>query len=172
MPGDRPFTATLAASALALATACGDLDKSPPGITAGANGAATSGDGTSTASGAGGAPSGGPDGSSCSWMGGGWVCGSGSASVTTTTTSTSGAGGADAGADASTIATSGAGGSGQGGGAGTAGSSGAGGTTTGGMPDAGSRAPSITFTEFAIPTPSDPGAIAAGPDGNLWYTQE
>ncbi len=28
------------------------------------------------------------------------------------------------------------------------------------------------FTEFPIPTPhSDLGAIAAGPDGNLWFTE-
>jgi virginiamycin B lyase len=32
--------------------------------------------------------------------------------------------------------------------------------------------PSVTFTEFPIPTASDPGAITAGPDGNLWFTHQ
>jgi streptogramin lyase len=32
--------------------------------------------------------------------------------------------------------------------------------------------PSLTFTEFLIPTASDPGAITAGPDGNVWFTHQ
>jgi streptogramin lyase len=31
--------------------------------------------------------------------------------------------------------------------------------------------PSGTITEFAIPSGGDPAAIAAGPDGNLWFTE-
>src|SRR5262249_29026364 len=31
--------------------------------------------------------------------------------------------------------------------------------------------PSGTITEFAIPSGGDPSAIAAGPDGNLWFTE-
>jgi len=38
-----------------------------------------------------------------------------------------------------------------------------------GMPNNGPPAPSITITEYDIPTPSEPGAISAGPDGNLWF---
>jgi streptogramin lyase len=34
------------------------------------------------------------------------------------------------------------------------------------------NAPSITFTEYPIPTSSNPGAIAAGPDGNLWFNHQ
>ncbi len=39
------------------------------------------------------------------------------------------------------------------------------------------NAPSITITEFAIPAPADnkasnPGAISAGPDGNLWFNHQ
>jgi streptogramin lyase len=32
--------------------------------------------------------------------------------------------------------------------------------------------PPITITEFAIPTPSQPGAICAGPDGKIWFTHQ
>ena len=34
------------------------------------------------------------------------------------------------------------------------------------------NAPSITFTEYPIPTSSNPGAIATGPDGNLWFNHQ
>jgi virginiamycin B lyase len=34
------------------------------------------------------------------------------------------------------------------------------------------KGPSITLTEFAIPTASNPGAITAGPDGNIWFTHQ
>jgi len=38
------------------------------------------------------------------------------------------------------------------------------------------NAPSVTFTEFVIPTDmiktNNPGAIAAGPDGNLWFNHQ
>jgi streptogramin lyase len=40
---------------------------------------------------------------------------------------------------------------------------------TGTIPGSG---PSITFTEYAIPTPSQPGAIVAGKDGNLWFNHQ
>jgi hypothetical protein len=34
-----------------------------------------------------------------------------------------------------------------------------------------SAQPAVTITEFALPTPSSfPTGIAAGPDGNLWFT--
>jgi streptogramin lyase len=36
----------------------------------------------------------------------------------------------------------------------------------------GIKGPDITITEFAIPTPSSPGAIAAGPDGKIWFTHQ
>jgi virginiamycin B lyase len=32
--------------------------------------------------------------------------------------------------------------------------------------------PAITFDEFAIPNPSQPGWIAAGPDGQIWFTHQ
>lgn len=32
--------------------------------------------------------------------------------------------------------------------------------------------PAITITEYAIPTPSQPGWIAAGPDDHIWYTHQ
>jgi streptogramin lyase len=34
------------------------------------------------------------------------------------------------------------------------------------------NAPSITFTEYAVPTNSNPGELAAGPDGNLWFNHQ
>ncbi len=46
----------------------------------------------------------------------------------------------------------------------------AGGGTAMGIID--SSAPGVTFSEYEIPTPSDPGWIAAGPDGNLWFTHQ
>jgi streptogramin lyase len=36
----------------------------------------------------------------------------------------------------------------------------------------GAPGPSVTFTEFTISTMSDPGAITAGADGNLWFTHQ
>lgn len=32
--------------------------------------------------------------------------------------------------------------------------------------------PAITFDEFEIPNPSQPGWIAAGPDGQIWFTHQ
>src|SRR5262245_38528182 len=32
-------------------------------------------------------------------------------------------------------------------------------------------APAALFSEFTLPTGSQPTAIAAGPDGNLWFTE-
>jgi streptogramin lyase len=44
---------------------------------------------------------------------------------------------------------------------------------TGGAPVVmGIKGPDITITEFAVPTPSSPGAICAGPDGKLWFTHQ
>jgi streptogramin lyase len=42
----------------------------------------------------------------------------------------------------------------------------------GGPPAKPIKGPDITITEFAIPTPSDPGAICAGPDGKIWFTHQ
>lgn len=85
----------------------------------------------------------------------------------------------------------GAGGSGAQSGAATAGSTlmpGAGTTSvsggSGGAPGAaggnggsipiidGPAPPAITFEEYAIPNPSQPGWITSGPDGNLWFTHQ
>ena len=45
------------------------------------------------------------------------------------------------------------------------------------MPDGatgvvGAKGPAITVTEYVIPTTSNPGAIATGPDGNIWFTHQ
>lgn len=52
------------------------------------------------------------------------------------------------------------------------GSGGSVGTETGGGAPIieGPPPPAITITEFPIPEPSQPGALVAGPDGNLWFT--
>jgi streptogramin lyase len=64
---------------------------------------------------------------------------------------------------------SGVGASAQGGSAGSSPGGGAGGS----IPIIeGPPPPVITITEYAIPMPSQPGWIAAGPDGNLWFTHQ
>jgi streptogramin lyase len=57
-----------------------------------------------------------------------------------------------------------------GGGAGAGGSGSV--ASTGSAPAMAGSGPSLTFTEFPIPTASDPGAITAGPDGNIWFTHQ
>jgi len=89
-------------------------------------------------------------------------------SATTATSGTAGEGGVGApttsvtGAGGSTATTTGGGSAGTGGSIGGA----------GGTPAVGIKGPDITITEFAIPTPSSPGAICAGPDGKLWFTHQ
>src|SRR5207253_9862374 len=52
-----------------------------------------------------------------------------------------------------------------------AGSGGAGvGTASGGS--SGTAGPAITIAEFQIPTASQPGGIAGGPDGNIWFLHQ
>ncbi len=78
-------------------------------------------------------------------------------------TSSGASGGAAAGSAGSTT-------TGNNGGTSSAGTGGSGGSAPVGVID--DSAPGLTFTEFEIPTPSDPGWIAAGPDGNLWFTHQ
>ena len=93
---------------------------------------------------------------------GGSVAAGGGASGAGAGESTAGGGASNAGASA---------GGGAGGSTSSAGSAGSsGGNVSVGIVD--TAAPSVTFTEFDIPTPSDPGWIAAGPDGNLWFTHQ
>ncbi|HXI54468.1 MAG TPA: hypothetical protein VNO55_00285 [Polyangia bacterium] len=61
------------------------------------------------------------------------------------------------------------GGSGSSGGDVVSGGGGTAGPLSGGMDVKG---PAITITEFAIPTPSQPGAICAGPDGKIWFVHQ
>jgi len=136
---------------LALAGGCGggggDTGGSgnPGGSGSGNPGGSSSG---STSGGAGVSDDGGAS-SMCMWEGSGWVCpGQGAPPP---------AGGSDGAAPGQSDA-----------GAGTDG------TTTsadsgGAMSGVG---PAITFTEFPIDTPSQPGQIVAGKDGNLWFIHQ
>jgi hypothetical protein len=78
------------------------------------------------------------------------------------TSSLGGSGTSSAGA-AGSVAASGAG-------ANAGGSTGSGTAGRGVMGTA--NAPSITFTEYPIPNTSNPGAIATGSDGNLWFNHQ
>lgn len=91
--------------------------------------------------------------------GSGSVSGTGGGAVTT------GGGAATAAGSGGTSSAGGADGSG--------GSAGPGGGTGGMVPIIdGPPAPAISITEFNIPTASQPGWIAAGPDGMLWFTHQ
>src|SRR5258708_24466097 len=124
---------------------------------AGDNGGGGSGDssgGNQSGSGNHGGPSGA---GGCTWTGTSWSCGGGSPAV----------GGSGGGAGAT-----GTGGGGvQPDGGGSGGAPGTGGTPAAGGAQGGDG-PSVTITEFPIPSGSEPGAIVTGPDGNLWFNDE
>ena len=91
----------------------------------------------------------------CMWAGSGWFCpGSSGALAPGGTGSAGGPTSGSAGGPTSGSAGSNGGGSGG---------------TTGAMSGDG---PAITFTEFNINMPSQPGQIIAGKDGNLWFNHQ
>jgi len=61
---------------------------------------------------------------------------------------------------------------GSGPGAAGAGAGGASSPTGAGGASTNIKGPTITITEFMIPTASDPGWICAGPDGKIWFTHQ
>jgi virginiamycin B lyase len=138
----KPQFSPLLLATLAL-TVAACSDGGTPNAGANSGGASPSGANT------GGSASPGTGGSAprgCKWMGSGWSC-DGNLSAP------------------SPGGNSATGNSGSGGAPGTSGASGASGTPSG-------DGPSISITELPIPTPSEPGLIVTGKDGNLWFNNE
>ncbi len=137
---------------LALAGACGG---GGPQVTGGDTGGSGNPGGSGSGNNTGGAAVSGAGGASsmCMWEGSGWVCpGGGAPPPASATGSGSGvAGQPDAGSGAA--------------GSGAAGSGGMMGAMSG-------DGPAITFMDFAINMPSQPGQIIAGKDGNLWFNHQ
>src|SRR5580704_1419796 len=114
------------------------------------------GSGGGNSSGAGNTGGGTP--AACMWIGTGWSC-SGGSSVPVSPGGGAGSGGASAVQPDGGSSDNSVGSNGGSGGGGTPGSTGGDG-------------PSISFMEFSINTPSQPGQIVAGKDGNLWFNHQ
>src|SRR5580704_1910531 len=107
----------------------------------------------------GGSNTGGGAPAACMWVGSGWSC-SGGSSGPVNPSGGAGSGGASSGQPD-------AGGS-SAGKVGSDGGAGSGGTTV----SMGGDGPAISFMEFNISLPSQPGQIVAGKDGNLWFNHQ
>lgn len=141
---------------LLTASACGD----PGSSNGGAGATAGSGAGTSPSSTAGGG--------SVATAGGAGPTAGGAAPTAGGGQTVSGGSG-----QATTGGTGGTGGTGTAGGQSTSGAGGSSSAGGGAGPVIGGPAPPpITIDEYLAPTPSQPGFIAYGPDGNVWFTHQ